>query len=166
MFTDKYSKADLSQAEKISKACTLFYNDGRAVPWFNTICHTLKLKASQFFLQLAESAEFQNFVKNHKEVCIPHKEIETLQLAFILQQLKLKHLEKFSKIITDIIKLNGAISRVQDTGKQEIVNLSYPAEYVDSEYATDLQFFVANVRPKSSKIEIYKQRGQIQFRKI
>ena len=56
----------------------------------------------------------------------------------------------------NIITFNGAISRVQDTGKKEIITLDYEPEYIDSQYATDLQFFAANIPSKKTTVEVFK----------
>ena len=40
---------DLTKADSLANAVNLFYNDGRAVPWFNTILFPLHKKASTFF---------------------------------------------------------------------------------------------------------------------
>ena len=161
IYTDKYSKTDIQVAEKLSKACTVFYNDGRAVPWFNTICRTLRIKPSQFFVQLSEHKMFADFLKNNDCNNCDHKIIEKLQLDFVFELFKQKKMDRFIKLAADVIKLNGAISRVQDTGKKESVSLTYPADYIDSQYATDFQFFLSNIKPSPKKIEITKKNSQI-----
>ena len=179
--TDKYSKEDMLAAKKLSEACTFFYNDGRAVPWFNTICRALKMKASEFFGKFAESELFKDYEKvsinncgsssssENKEIgtrqkngkpqecnCLNHKEIEVIQVTFITELLKQKKLDRFIKPCQNIINFNGALSRVQDTGKKEIITLDYEPEYIDSQYATDLQFFAANVPSKKTVVEFFK----------
>ena len=151
--TDKFSQADIATAQKLAATCSYFYNDGRAVPWLNTICRTLKLRPSLF---LESFATTQTIPAN----CGDHLEIEKKQIAFISKKLSEKHLEKYTKLVTDIIKMNGAISRTQDTGKPEKLTLSYPAEYIDSQYATDLQFFLTNIKPKTNTITTFRQNNQ------
>ena len=46
----------------------------------------------------------------------------------------------------NIVMLNGAISRVQDEGKEETISLSYHPDDLASQYATDIQFFAKNCR--------------------
>ena len=149
LHTDKFSKKDLIKAGKIAHGCNVFYNEGRAVPWFNTICRTLKEKPSVFFekfcdfLDLSENLNELN-LKNHYN----HKDIEILQKKFVKEQLCQKNLAKFYAVAQDLISFHGAISRKTDTNESEIVELHYPAEYLDSEYAFDLDFFVKNVKIK------------------
>lgn len=164
--TDKFSQADLTRAKKIAQSCSTFYNEGRAVPWFNTICRTLKMRPSQFFETFAEknidTVQNKSSVTNTvSDICnLQHSEIEKLQLNFVSDLLKQKHMEKYIRLISDIIRINGAISRTQDTGKPEKITLSYPAQYLDSEYATDLSFFLANVKPKQNTITTFRQNNQ------
>ncbi len=149
--TDRFSVDDLTQAEKIATACSFFYNDGRAVPWFNTICNTLRLRPSAFLEAFSKYTQFSSAKK-----CSEHKEIEKIQLSFVQSLLAQKHMEKYSKLITDIILINGAISRTQDTGKSEKITLNYPAEYLDSQYATNLEYFIQNIKPHKNTISTYK----------
>ena len=165
--TDKYSKTDMLTAKKLSEACTFFYNDGRAVPWFNTVCRALKIKPSEFFQRFAETGVTGRY-SNHKqkpgqkaEDCnccghTEHKDIEKEQVEFIINLFKQKKLDRFIKPCRNIITFNGAISRVQDTGKKEIITLDYEPEYIDSQYATDLQFFAANIPSKKTTVEVFK----------
>lgn len=159
--TDRYSEADIAQAGKLANACTLFYNDGRAVPWFNTICRALKIKPSQFFFQFGEFIEKKacDGGKQGKSSlmaeCQSHKEIEQLQIEFIKLLCTQKNQQKLLKAAVDLIIFNGALSRTQDSGKSETIQLNYDAEYLASEYATDLQFFVQHVKPKPCRMQTF-----------
>lgn len=145
--TDKFTNEDIKNAEGIAKACNVFYNDGRAVPWFNSILHALHMKASEFFVL------FYKYMVSHNipSDCREHREIEKLQIQFITDIFTQRKMERMIPLAQDIISFNGAVSRKIDTGKSETVQLHYPAEYIDSEYAMDLQFFVKNVQKRPSK---------------
>ena len=162
--TKVFSTDDMRRAEKLSKACTCFYNSGRAVPWFNSVCRLLKTKPSKFF-------EF--FYDKHADYCEKlccqcghenHKEIEKLQLDFLREECKAKNLERYYAAIEDIVKFYGAISRTTDTGKSENISLNYDAEYVASDYASDIRYFVENLRPKKCKIQTFMNKGGADFR--
>lgn len=141
--TDKFSEEDIKRAGNIAKACSYFYNDGRAVPWFNTICHAAHLKPSQFFEQFYQFAQADCNTTSTK---CDHKQIEQKQIEFVKHLFTQKNLNRLITAACDIISFNGAYSRKTDTGKSEKITLHYPAEYIDSEYALDLDFFVKNVR--------------------
>lgn len=151
--TDKFTPEDLKRAEKIALACSCFYNQGRAVPWFNTILHALHMPAALFF------ERFYDWAVSHKKeevlrTCCDHKSIEALQKDFVREKLLAKKKNRLVTAALDIITFNGALSRKTDTGQHENVNLNYPAEYIDSQYALDLDFFVNNVKMKKDNIKI------------
>lgn len=150
--TDKFSENDLAESEKIARACSFFYNDGRAVPWFNTICHALRIKPSQFFVRFVQEFEKNPKLKSiiYSDKACSHAEIETFQLEFVKKMLAEKNLSRLFPAAHDVIVYNGAVSRKTDTGKSEKIQLNYPVEFVDSEYIFDLEFFVKNVKIKTN----------------
>lgn len=152
--TDKFSQNDIQSAQKIANACSFFYNQGRAVPWFNTICKTLKIRSAAFFQTFADYMISKNISPDSCSQTFSHKEIETIQIDFITQLFTKKGLKKYITAATDIIRFNGALSRKTDTGKSEKITLNYPAEYIDSEYALDLKFFAENIPQKKDTIVI------------
>lgn len=167
--TKDFTADDLKRAEKLSKACTFFYNSGRAVPWFNSVCRLLKIKASKFFeifydKNADECERFCSLQSSCEE--ISHIHIQKIQLDFLRSQLSTKNLMKYFPAVEDIVKFYGAISRTTDTGKNEKVDLNYDAEYVASDYAADIKYFVENLRPKKCRIETFMNKGQADFRMI
>lgn len=165
--TTDFTGDDLKRAEKLSKACTYFYNSGRAVPWFNSVCRLLKIKASKFFEifyeKYSEECERLSSLQSSCEE-ISHIHIQKIQLDFLRSQLSTKNLMKYFPAVEDIVKFYGAISRTTDTGKGEKVSLNYDAEYVASDYASDIKYFVENLRPKKCRIETFMNAGQADFR--
>lgn len=144
--TSHFSKKDVKKAAKIAEACNIFYNQGRAVPWFNTICQCLKIKPAQFFILFAQFLEQEKI--NIDCNSASHKEIEKLQKDFVKKIFTEKKLQKQLAVAIDLISLHGAMSRKTATGKSEDVYLSYPVEFLTSEYSFNLDFFVNNVRIK------------------
>jgi len=155
--TDCISESELKKARLIADSCCLFYNEGRAVPWFNSLCHSLNIKPSNFF------ERFSDYMKSHQTSHL-HSEIEKVQKDFVKLLYSERNLQKYLSLALDVIAFYGALSRVQDSGKEEIVSLKYPAEYIDSEYASDFLFFVKNVRPKTCSIRIFKNGHFAQWR--
>lgn len=144
--TNVLSEDDLRAAGKIAAACSFFYNGGRAVPWFNTVCRTLRMKPSAFFELFSRSVpDAENTLS-----CEEHRAIENIQRKFIKELFTEKKLTALLPAALDLISFHGAISRKIDTGKSEKIKLHYPPEYLDSEYATDLPFFVKNVKKRDS----------------
>lgn len=147
--TDKFSSADINEAEKLTESCNIFYNSGRAVPWFNTMCKAVHLKPVQFLEEFSRFLFIQH--KSEKDFK-SHKEIEAFQVEFIKALFEKKQKKNLVKAACDIIAFNGAVSRKTDSGISEKLTLHYPAEFLDSEYALDLEFFVKNVHPCIDKI--------------
>ena len=164
--TKEFTPDDMKRAEKLSKACSYFYNAGRAVPWFNSVCRVLKLKPAKLFELFYN--EYSDICEKScaKGCCEPHQEIEKIQLAFLQGQFKSKNLLRYYPATEDIVKFYGAISRTTDTRKSEIVTLNYDAEYVASDYASDIRYFTENLRPKKNRIQTFINQGQADFRKI
>ena len=146
--TDKFSNQDIQHASHLAQACNVFYNDGRAVPWFNIITHHLHIKAPEFFDRFYN----EEIAKNISQSVIPvpfvrtQSEIEKLQQDFVTKLCKEKKMDRYIKVMTDLIRYYGAGSRKTDTGKTQTVQLNYPEEYLCSEYIFDLDFFTKNVK--------------------
>ncbi|MDK2846735.1 MAG: hypothetical protein PWP34_88 [Desulfuromonadales bacterium] len=49
-----FTAEDLKRAERVARACELFYNRGRAVPWFDLILDNLEMTPAAFFTRLAD----------------------------------------------------------------------------------------------------------------
>lgn len=159
--TDKFSVQDISVAGKIARACSVFYNFGRAVPWFNIICKTLKMNANDFFLQFDDFlCTKENYAKNEfnnedfNSLCKNHLKVEELQINFVKEMFTKRGLKHLILLAKDIICLNGAISRKTESGITQTVELNYPIEYLESEYIFDLHYFVKNVRQKKGRYNI------------
>jgi hypothetical protein len=154
----------MKRAEKLSKACTCFYNSGRAVPWFNSVCRFLKFKPSKLFEIFYE--KYSDFCQQLCDQCgrEDHKVIEKIQVEFLKEQCKQRNLQRYYPAIEDIVKFYGAISRTTDTGKSENIYLNYDAEYVASDYASDIRYFVENLRPKKCRIQTFMNKGGADFR--
>ena len=157
----KFSVEDMNKAEKLAKACSVFYNDGRAVPWFNSVCRVLKIKGSKLFeifydKNLAGNSDLEN--------CCEHFKIEKVQLDFLKGLFAERKLDRYYRAAEDIVKFYGAISRTTDTGKSETLTLNYNAEYVASDYASDIKWFTENLKPQPCRIQTFKNRGEVDFR--
>ena len=162
--TKELPAQDLERARQLAAACSYFYNAGRAVSWFNSVCRLLKLKPSKFF---------ELFYQKNKGLCeVPdccscrHEEIEKVQLQFLKSLMTERHQEKYTRLVEDLIKFYGAISRTTDTGQSEQLNLNYNAEYLASDYAADLRWFAENIKPQKCRVQTFMNRGQVDFRFI
>ncbi len=94
--TPEFSQEDMTRAEEIAEACDLFYNQGKAVPWFDIILTAIKLKPSKFFEQFAD------WLTDN-----PHKSIISHQIEFTAKQLRESGKKKLIPIASDIIAYFG-----------------------------------------------------------
>ena len=164
--TKEISVDDMKRAEKLSKACTCFYNSGRAVPWFNSVCRLIKFTPSKIFELFYE--KYTDFCQQLSSQCghENHEAIEKIQLDFLRELCRSKNMQRYYPALEDIVKFYGAISRTTDTGKSETISLNYDAEYVASDYASDIRYFVENLRPKKNTIQTFINQGQADFRRM
>ena len=172
--TPGFSKADMGSASKIAAACNVFYNQGRAVPWFTSLMKALQIKPSKFFKDFIawyESKKCDFAPKNGKKLsieelslaCVSHKEVEKLQLDFLRDYLdggfsfgkvdensSVKSSGKTGKkqyllpTVENLIRFNGAISRVTADGTKEKLSLAFHPDDLASPYAADMVFFAKN----------------------
>lgn len=155
--TPKFSQSDLLIAENLSFACTVFYSEGRAVPWFLLVLAPLKIKPSQFFSDFAEWQRCNNCMrtKGFDPCAIHHKEIEKMQLSFLKFKYEEKGLQFAFAAVRDIVQLYGAISRVIGEGEETILNLSYHPDDVFNALSVNLLMFVDEVCMEHCKIRVF-----------
>ena len=160
--TPGFSKADMEKASKIAAACNVFYNQGRAVPWFTSLMKALQIKPSKFFKDFIawyESKKCNFAPKNGKKLsieelslaCVSHKEVEKLQLDFLRDYLeggtsfgKTGKKQYLLPTVENLIRFNGAISRVTADGTKEKLSLAFHPDDLASPYAADMVFFAKN----------------------
>jgi hypothetical protein len=129
----------------------LFYSQGRAVSWFNSVLHLLKFKPSIFFEKFVDFLSEKNLLE--KNIC-NHKEIEKLQIEFMNKILKQKNFEKYYSLVKNIIELNGGLSRSYADGEETKLNLNYHPDDLLSEYSQDLKYFYLNAQKYNCKVLI------------
>ena len=160
--TDRFSESDLKKAEKISNSCNFFYNNGRAVPWFNSVVHALHMRPVvllEKFSKWYENSESADFF------CCDHKEIEKQQIAFVKKLLNDCQKQNLTSTTESLILFNGALSRVEADGKEQTVHLSYHPDDLASPYATDIVFFAKNCRKFNCTVKCFRNKnGEIDWR--
>ena len=140
---------DLSKAGELAAANDLFYNKGRAVPWFNQMLHPLSEKPS-FFLE-----GFSAFMKarNRPDPKDPVG-IERLQLEYLDERYESAGLEFLLPAVWDVVRFNGAYARAMAEGMETTIDFNYDPNQVLSPEAADLDAFasLADMRPGRYKV--------------
>ena len=152
-----FSAADIRYCRDISFACRSFYSAGRAVPWFLSILKPLRIYPSRFFSDFAEWQRVNNC--SYKSGFNPegenHKDIEKMQLLFLDEKYEEKNCHSLISLMHDIVKLNGAMSRLAGEGEESQLVTSYNPDDLLSEEALDLASFADNVCMEECKVRIF-----------
>ena len=155
--TGIFSAQEIRSARDISFACRTFYSAGRAVPWFLSVLKPLKIYSSKFFADFAEWQRCNNcdFKSGFNPEAADHKEIEKMQLLFLEQKYEEKKCSDLFPIVQDIVKINGAMSRLSGEGSEEIIATSYNPEDLLSPESMDLVSFSENVCMEECSVKIF-----------
>jgi radical SAM superfamily enzyme YgiQ (UPF0313 family) len=147
--TPTFPAADLDKAERLAEACDLFYNRGRAVPWFNQVLHPLSEKPS-FFLE-----GFSSFMaKRRRPDPTDPVGIETLQLEYLDQRFESADLEYLLPVVWDIVRFNGAFARALAEGIETTIVFNYDPNEVLSPEAMDLETFASLADMKTGRYRV------------
>ncbi len=99
-----FSAADMPQAARIATACDLFYNRGRAVPWFAMVLNSLECSPSEFFLQLIETLP----------AALPADPLP-LQKHFISAQFEKRRQPQVAALCCDLLNYFGLVEPLFDS---------------------------------------------------
>lgn len=163
--TGVFSAKDIRYARDLSFACRTFYSAGRAVPWFLNILRPLKIYPSRFFADFAEWQRCNNcdFKSGFLPEAESHQSIEKMQLLFLQEKYEEKNQHSLFEIASDLVRLNGAISRLEKEGDCCEVELSYSAEELLSPDVFDLQAFSENVCMEPCRLKMKIEKGELKF---
>ena len=100
-----FSEADMKQAADIALAFDLFYNKGKAVPWFDMILRALQITPSTFIRAFADWARERSV-----------EDIISLQKAFIGELFDKREESHLTALATDIITYFGEFESLCDDG--------------------------------------------------
>jgi hypothetical protein len=105
--TPSFSAADLDQAERLAEACDVFYNQGRAVPWFGILLAGLGCEPSELFLHFADYRDAQ-----------PPMGVTELQHGFVLQAFEGDPNPALATIAGDLVTWFGHSAALVDAFRQ------------------------------------------------
>ncbi len=158
--TGVYSSKDMDFSRTMAFACRTFYTEGRAVPWFNQIVAALKISPSSLFADADEWQQCNNcsyyteFVPEEAE----HQELERMQLAFLKEKFEEKHKGHLWAAAEDLIRLNGAMSRVVEESEESQIELTYSPDDLLSPEAQSLSRFCDNVTEEPCLVKVFEGR--------
>lgn len=151
------SSFDKDKIVKIQNACEAFYTYGRAVPWFLSVLKVLKINSTAFFTDFAEWQLCNNCsTKTGIDFSVlAHEEIEKMQLSFLELKCEEKNVLSLFSAISDVVKLNGAFSRIIADDKETVLDLHYHPEDLFSQDVLDLHFFADNVCMEENTYRVF-----------
>ena len=161
-----FSSQDITWARDAAYAISVFYSEGRAVPWFNSVLKPLKIAPSKFFSDFAEWQRCNNcgFDERQKSLAASHKEIEKMQIVFLEEKYSEKRLEHLIPLVTDIVKVNGAFSRLEGEGEESELKLNFNPDDLLSPAAFDVISFAENVCMEECRVKIFAANGSPDFK--
>lgn len=155
--TGIFSAKDIRYCRDMAFAARTFYSSGRAVPWFLSVLKPLKIYPSKFFADFAEWQRCNNcdFKSGYLPEGEKHQSIEKMQLLFLNMKCEEKNCTELEVAVGDIIKINGAMSRLVGESEESVIETSYHPEDLLSPEACDLTAFVENVYMEPCKVRIF-----------
>ena len=155
--TATFSTQDIRRAKNVSIAADIFYSYGRAVTWFIAVLAPLKLSASKFFEDFYEWQQINHYSieRDFDELKENHRKIEQMQLDFLKFKYEEKNKLPLFEAVSNIVRLNGALSRCFGEGEESIVEMSYNPEEVLSGSAMDVQSFFDNSFMEYSRVKVF-----------
>lgn len=169
--TDRFSVKDMEAAATLSHACNVFYNQGRAVPWFNSVCRLLKARPAILLERFADyikannKDEYNNSIEKLDFACFKHEKIESIQLEFLKGEFFRCGKQKEWKAAESIIRFNGALSRVEaNKSMKESIRLAYHPDDLATPYATDIKFFAQNCQSYNCTTQIFYGKNGVQWK--
>ena len=155
-----FSSQDITWARDVAYAISVFYSEGRAVPWFNSVLKPLKIAPSKFFSDFAEWQRCNNCAFGSRGTELAHKEIEKMQLLFLEEKYSEKRLERLIPVVADVVRINGAFSRLAGEGEEGELDLSFNPDDLLGPAAFDIAAFEENVCMEDCRVRVYDAGGE------
>ncbi|MCR4822862.1 MAG: hypothetical protein K5873_08350 [Treponema sp.] len=155
--TATFSTQDIKGCRDTAFALSTFYTYGRAVTWFLAVLEPLKMTPSRFFQDFAEWQKINNcsLESGWKASQAKHSEIEKMQLAFLKFKYEEKNKLQLFEVVSNVVRLNGALSRAFGEGEESIVELTYNPDELLSGAAMDIQAFFDNSFIENSSVKVF-----------
>ncbi len=152
-----FSTQDIKRAKAVAVAASAFYSYGRAVTWFLAVLFPLKITPVKFFEDFYEWQKLNHFGLDGdwEEYKTNHKQIEKLQLDFLRFKYEEKNKMQLFEVVSNIVRLNGALSRCFGEGEESIVEMSYNPDEILSGQAMNIQSFFDNAFMEYSRVKVF-----------
>lgn len=155
--TATFSTQDIQKMREVAYAIETFYSYGRAVTWFLSILKPLKMNASKFFQDFSEWQTLNNcgLESSWNVALASHSEIEKMQLEFLKFKYEEKNKVDLFTVVSNIVRLNGALSRCYGENLEGEVELNYNPDELLGGGAFDIQSFFDNSIIENSRVKVF-----------
>lgn len=163
-----FSTQDIKMTKDTAFACQVFYSWGRAVTWFLAVLKPLRMSADKFFRDFAEWQKLNScgLDSSWNIDKASHKEIEKMQLSFLKFKYEEKQKSELFEVVSNVVRLNGALSRCYGEGEESTVDLSYNPDELLGGGAMEIQSFFDNSFMEKSRVKIYMGQDGAEYRYI
>ena len=155
--TATFSTQDIQKSRETAYAISTFYSYGRAVTWFLAVLAPLKMTPSKFFQDFAEWQKINNcsLESSWKAGEASHLEIEKMQLTFLQFKYEEKGKSELFELVSNIVRLNGALARCYGEGEESLVSLNYNPDELLGGAAMDIPSFFDNSFIENSRVKVF-----------
>ena len=162
--TPQFSESDLAKARKLADATNLFYTQGRAVPWFNSVLYALKEKPSDFLWDFAAFLGEKHGADSVGKMS--SAEITEIQKEFVREKFRAKKLNRFVPVAEDLISMHGALGLCTFDGTKSVFTTNYHPDDIMSGYATDLDFFSKNAGKQRCRVCVFEGKNGADWKTV
>lgn len=161
-----FSTQDIRGVRETAFAAKTFYSDGRAVTWFVSVLDALKMSATRFFQDFAEWQKINNcsLDSGWSVDKSNHKEIEKMQLSFLKFKFEEKKKQELFEVVSNVVRLNGALSRCYGEGEESEVDLTYNPDELLGGGAMDIRSFFENSFMENCRVKVFMGDDGVDFR--
>ncbi len=159
--TRSFSSRDIALAADKAHACSLFYSEGRAVPWFLSVLKPLRISADAFFADFAEWLACNNLARGSSSAeqrngagQLSHQEIERMQLLFLELKYQEKGLEHLLPVVRELVRFNGAFARLVGEDVEGELDLAFHPDDLESPCSQDVAAFAESVCMEHCRIRL------------
>lgn len=166
-----YPPQDVERSASFARAVEVFYNKGRAVPWFGALATAAGLSygalAAEVETALRLRAEAKGLGEADADGVYDHTRIEEFQLDFAASLLLHRGRPECVDAVRDLIRLHGAYSRALAECEETVLSLSYDPEAVLSQASQDPRAFARSAKRRPSRVWIGRdEEGEVDLRPL
>jgi radical SAM superfamily enzyme YgiQ (UPF0313 family) len=150
-----YPAEDIERSASFARAVEVFYNRGRAVPWFGSLATASGVSYGVLLAEIETALRLRKEARNlgdvDKDGVFDHRGIELFQLDFAKSYLQHRGRPECIDAVLDLIRLHGAYSRALAEGEESIVALSYDPDAMLSPAGLDPRAFARSAKRRPNR---------------